>query len=52
MMYYYWSRKGIRPSVFHSMPIGEKTVIMAFYQLEIEQKKKFVDKGADPSILW
>lgn len=38
MMYYYWSRKGVRPSVFYNMPQGEKTVIRAFYEHEIKEK--------------
>jgi hypothetical protein len=39
-MYYYWRRKGIRPSVFYSMPKGELTVIQAFYEKEIEDRDK------------
>ena len=30
MMYYYWTRHGIRPSVFYGMPPGERLVIRAF----------------------
>lgn len=40
MMYYYWKEKGIRPSVFYSMPIGERLVVQAFYENEIEEKNK------------
>jgi len=35
-MYYYWKRKGIRPSVFYSMSRGELLVIQAFYERELE----------------
>ena len=34
MMYYYWSRHAIRPSVFYNMPPGEKLMIRAFYEQE------------------
>ncbi|MBI6873744.1 hypothetical protein [Clostridium aciditolerans] len=40
MMYYYWKEKGIRPSVFYSMPIGERLIVQAFYENEIEEKNK------------
>lgn len=39
MMYWYWVRKGIRPSVFYSMPKGELTVIQAFYEKELDEYK-------------
>lgn len=41
-MYYYWRHKGIRPSVFYSMPKGELTVIQAFYQQELEDREKLI----------
>jgi hypothetical protein len=37
MMYYYWTRHGIRPSVFFNMPIGERIVIRGFYEHEREK---------------
>lgn len=40
MMYYYWTRRGVRPSVFYNMSEGEKTVVRAFYELEIEEKNR------------
>ena len=40
MMYYYWKNKGIRPSVFYNMPEGEKTVLRAFFEQEIEDMKR------------
>lgn len=40
MMYYYWKEKGIRPSVFYSMPIGERMIVQAFYQNEVEEKNR------------
>jgi hypothetical protein len=38
MMYYYWVNRGIRPSVFYSMPRGELTVVQAFYERELEER--------------
>jgi len=35
MLYYYWVKRGIRPSVFASMPYGERMVVRAFYEREI-----------------
>lgn len=43
-MYYYWVNKGIRPSVFYSMPSGELKVIQAFYEKELEERKEFEEK--------
>jgi hypothetical protein len=37
MMYYYWTRHGIRPSVLFNMPMGERQVIRAFYEYEREE---------------
>lgn len=37
MMYYYWTRHGIRPSVFWAMPPGERLVIRAFFEHEREE---------------
>lgn len=37
MLYYYWVTKGIRPSVFAAMPYGEKVVVRAFYEREIQK---------------
>ena len=34
MLYYYWTRHGIRPSVIFNMPPGELLVIRAFYEHE------------------
>lgn len=41
-MYYYWKKRGIRPSVFYSMPRGELAVIQAFYQRELEDQAKML----------
>lgn len=38
MMYWYWTRKGIRPSEFKKIPPGEMTIIRGFYELEIEEE--------------
>ena len=37
MMYYYWTRHGIRPSVLFDMPMGERQVIRAFFEHEREE---------------
>ena len=42
MMYFYWKYKGIRPSVFYSMPRGELIVIQAFYEKEIEERNEYM----------
>ena len=34
MLYYYWTRHGIRPSVIYNLPPGELLVIRAFYEHE------------------
>lgn len=39
MMYYYWTEKGIRPSVFYNIPEREKLVIRAFYEYEQSEKR-------------
>lgn len=36
MLYYYWVTKGIRPSVFEAMPYGERAVVRAFYEKEMQ----------------
>ena len=40
MMYYYWTRHGIRPSVLFNMPIGERLVIRAFFEHERSEVNK------------
>ena len=37
MMYYYWTRKAIRPSFFYNLPQGELAIIRAFYEEYIEE---------------
>lgn len=37
MMYHYWNKFGMRPSVFYNMPLGEKIVIRAFFENEIKE---------------
>lgn len=39
-MYYYWKEKGILPSVIYNLSSGEFKVIRAFFELEIEEKRK------------
>ncbi|MCG7410125.1 hypothetical protein MH117_22175 [Paenibacillus sp. ACRRX] len=45
MLYYYWSRKGIRPSIIQSMPAGERHLIRAFYEMEQEDREKMAKTG-------
>ncbi|CAH0121049.1 MULTISPECIES: hypothetical protein [unclassified Paenibacillus] len=45
MLYYYWSRKGIRPSEIHNMPAGERSLIRAFYELELEERERLARTG-------
>ncbi|WP_157857741.1 hypothetical protein [Gottschalkia purinilytica] len=45
MMYYYWTRKGVRPSLFYNMREEEKIVIRAFYELEIEEIQERTKNG-------
>lgn len=52
MMYYYWSRKGIRPSVFYNMSAGERIVIRAFFEEEIKEKEKQAKEGFYCPMLW
>ena len=55
MMYFYWKHKGIRPSVFYSMPRGELMVIQAFFERETEEHNELInrvgDKGAMPALI-
>lgn len=44
MMYYYWTEKGIRPSVFYNIPEREKLVIRAFYEYEQSHKQHYRNK--------
>ena len=54
MMYYYWKHRGIRPSVFYSMPRGELTVIQAFYEYEVKELNDLMEsaKGKAVCPLW
>lgn len=45
MMYHYWKTKGIRPSVFYTMPKGEQLMIRAFFELEIDERNENIKKG-------
>lgn len=44
-MYYYWKHGRIRPSVFYSMPRGELIVLQAFYEQEVEENNKEIDRA-------
>ncbi|MBD8500742.1 MULTISPECIES: hypothetical protein [Paenibacillus] len=45
MLYYYWSRKGIRPSIIQSMSAGERHLIRAFFEMELEERHKAAKTG-------
>ncbi|WP_442601724.1 hypothetical protein [Paenibacillus sp. KN14-4R] len=45
MLYYYWSRKGIRPSEIHNMPAGERHLLRVFYEMELEEREKLAKLG-------
>lgn len=51
-MYYYWSRKGIRPSEFYNMRLGELIVVRAFYEEEIREKERRAKAGTYCPYLW
>ena len=46
-MYYYWKKKGIRPSLFYAMDKGELKLIEAFFALEIEEEVEFDNFALD-----
>ena len=54
MMYYYWTKKGIRPSVFYEMPKGELMVVQAFYEQEITDKNEMIRQSEGKAVcpLW
>ncbi|WP_198957423.1 hypothetical protein [Paenibacillus selenitireducens] len=45
MLYYYWSRKGIRPSELHNLPAGEQWLIRVFYEMEMEERERIAKTG-------
>lgn len=45
-MYYYWKKKGIKPSVFYEMPKGELLIIKSFYEEEMKELEKLNKSGA------
>jgi len=45
MLYYYWSRKGIRPSEIYGMAPGEQLLIRAFYEAELEERDRLARTG-------
>ena len=40
MMYWYWKKNGIRPSVFYTMPRGELILIQEFFKMELEEEQE------------
>jgi len=45
MLYYYWSRRGIRPSDIHNMPPGEQLLVRAFFEYEMDEREKLAKSG-------
>ena len=45
MLYYYWTRHGIRPSVLYNMLPGERMVIRAFYENERADTEMILKKN-------
>lgn len=39
-MYYAWEKHGILPSVSYQMTRGEMLVLLAFYEIEQENKRR------------
>jgi len=50
MMFHYWKTKGIRPSVFYAMDKGEKTIIKAFFEQEMDDKHKKWERAKEDPI--
>ncbi|MBP0725533.1 hypothetical protein J5Y03_10070 [Bacillus sp. RG28] len=49
MMYWYWKKKGIRPSFFFELPRGEMAIISAFFEEELKEeveKRKAMSEGS------
>ena len=51
MMYYYWKKSNIRPSVFYSMPKGELTVLQAFFEKEVEEHNELIKSTEGKGVL-
>ena len=45
MMYYYWKHGRVLPSVFYKLPRGELLVLQAFYEQEIDDKNKELERA-------
>ena len=45
MLFHYWKRHGILPSVLFNLPIGEKIVLRAFFEQEMEDRQKILRAG-------
>lgn len=52
MMYYYWRYGRIRPSQIYEMLAGEKLLLRAFYELEVEEKNKMAKEGLSCPLLF
>jgi len=39
-MYHYIAKKGMLPSVFYSLPYGERLILRACFELEMEEPKR------------
>ena len=45
MMYYYWKHGRVLPSVFYKLPRGELLVLQAFYEQEIDDNNKELERA-------
>ena len=45
-MYYCWRHHNIKPIDFYNMSEGDKTVIRAFYEIEMEERKETAEATA------
>ena len=54
MMYYYWTKKAVRPSVLYNMPKGELLVVQAFFERELEERAETIKNAEGKAVcpLW
>lgn len=49
-MYYCWKYHNVKPSDYYSMTAGEKTVLTAFYTIEMEEMKEKAEAVASSGV--
>lgn len=49
-MYYCWKYHNVKPSDYYNMTAGEKTVLTAFYTIEMEEIKEKAEAVASVGI--